>query len=185
MCSSMARAAGWRVIIPRVRPEIAAIAAAVLVIVALVYWFSEGGSGRRHADLGGVWTAAWTAESETELENEEEIPWVYLETVCQRSRMGRNSGTDMLFWKWSNKENQKRQAGLIIRPGQDAIFLYNGKVEGIFRDEGSYDIESDIIPFLSTLKGFKFGFNSGLRAEVLFINTKEVLGEMGEPKARF
>ena len=85
---------------------------------------------------------------------------------------------DMLFWKWSNKEI-KKGSRLIIRPGQDAIFLYNGKVEGIFRDEGSYDIESDIIPFLSMLKGFKFGFNSGLRAEVLFINTKEVLVKWG------
>ena len=85
---------------------------------------------------------------------------------------------DMLFWKWSNNEI-KKGSRLVIRPGQDAIFLYNGKVEGIFRDEGSYDIESAIIPFLSTLKGFKFGFNSGLRAEVLFINTKEVLVKWG------
>lgn len=85
---------------------------------------------------------------------------------------------DMLFWKWSNKEI-KKGSRLIIRPGQDAIFLYNGKVEGLFKDEGSYDIESDIIPFLSTLKGFKFGFNSGLRAEVLFINTKEILVKWG------
>ena len=78
---------------------------------------------------------------------------------------------DILFWKWSNQEI-KKGSRLIIRPGQDAIFLYNGKVEGIFTDEGSFDIESEIIPFLSTLKGFKFGFNSGIRAEVLFINTK-------------
>ncbi len=85
---------------------------------------------------------------------------------------------DMLFWKWSNQEI-KKGSRLIIRPGQDAIFLYNGKTEGIFRDEGSYDIESEIIPFLSTLKGFKFGFNSGIRAEVLFINTKEVLVKWG------
>ena len=85
---------------------------------------------------------------------------------------------DMIFWKWSNKEI-KKGSRLIIHPGQDAIFLYNGKVEGIFRDEGSYDIESAIIPFLSTLKGFKFGFNSGLRAEVLFINTKEMLVKWG------
>lgn len=36
---------------------------------------------------------------------------------------------DMLFWKWSNKEI-KKGSRLIIRPGQDAIFLYNGKVGG-------------------------------------------------------
>ena len=79
---------------------------------------------------------------------------------------------DMIFWKWSNKEI-KRGSKLVIRPGQDAIFLNNGRIEGIFKDDGDYDIESQIIPFLSTLKGFKFGFNSGMRAEVLFVNTKE------------
>ncbi len=89
---------------------------------------------------------------------------------------------DVLFWKWSNREI-KKGSRLIIRPGQDAIFLYNGKVEGIFQDEGSFDIESQIVPFLSTLKGFKFGFNSGIRAEVLFINTKEMTVKWGTKSA--
>ena len=79
---------------------------------------------------------------------------------------------DCIFWKWTNKEI-KKGSRLIIRPGQDAIFLYNGNIEGIFKEEGEFDIDSQIIPFLSTLKGFKFGFNSGMRAEVLFVNTKE------------
>lgn len=79
---------------------------------------------------------------------------------------------DMIFWKWSSREI-KKGSRLILRPGQDAVFLSGGKIEGIFKDDGEYDIESQIIPFLSTLKGFKFGFNSGMRAEVLFVNTKE------------
>ena len=85
---------------------------------------------------------------------------------------------DVLFWKWTNKEI-KKGSRLIVKPGQDAIFLYNGVIEGIFKEEGSFDIESDIVPFLSTLKGFKFGFNSGIRAEVLFINTKEFTVKWG------
>ena len=85
---------------------------------------------------------------------------------------------DMVFWKWTNREI-KKGSRLIIRPGQDAIFLYNGKIEGVFTEDGEYDIESEIIPFLSTLKGFKFGFNSGMRAEVLFVNTKEFLLKWG------
>lgn len=88
---------------------------------------------------------------------------------------------DVLFWKWSNDEI-KKGSKLIIRQGQDAIFMFNGKVEGIFKDEGSYDIETQIVPFLSTLKGFKFGFNSGMRAEVLFINTKQFNIKWGTPK---
>ncbi|MBT2572586.1 SPFH domain-containing protein [Bacillus sp. ISL-51] len=89
---------------------------------------------------------------------------------------------DMVFYKWNNREI-KKGSRLIIRPGQDAIFLYNGKIEGIFRDDGDYDIESEIIPFLSTLKGFKFGFNSGMRAEVLFVNTKEFTVKWGTKNA--
>lgn len=88
----------------------------------------------------------------------------------------------VLFYKWQNQEI-KKGSKLIIRPGQDAIFLYNGVVEGIFEDEGSYDIESQIIPFLTTLKSFKFGFNTPLRAEVLFINTKEMLVKWGTKNA--
>jgi len=89
---------------------------------------------------------------------------------------------DMIFWKWHNNEI-KKNSKLIIRPGQDAVFLFNGRTEGIFKDEGDYDIESQIIPFLSTLKGFKFGFNSGMRAEVLFINTKEFTVKWGTNNA--
>lgn len=79
---------------------------------------------------------------------------------------------DMIFWKWNNNEI-KKGSKLVIRPGQDAIFLDHGKIEGIFEDEGEYDIESEIVPFLSSLKGFRFGFNTGMRVEVLFVNTKE------------
>lgn len=85
---------------------------------------------------------------------------------------------EMVFWKWTNREI-KKGSRLIIRPGQDAIFLHNGKIDGIFTEDGDYDIESEIIPFLSTLKGIKFGFNSGMRAEVLFVNTKEFLMKWG------
>ncbi len=88
----------------------------------------------------------------------------------------------ILFWKWQNDEI-KKDSRLIIRPGQDAVFLYNGKIEGVFEEEGNFEIESQIIPFLTTLKSFKFGFNAPLRAEVLFINTKEMLVKWGTKNA--
>lgn len=89
---------------------------------------------------------------------------------------------DMIFWKWPNSE-LKKGSRLIIRPGQDAIFLNTGRIEGIFQDDGDYDIDSQIIPFLSTLKGFKYGFNTNLRAEVLFVNTKEFVVKWGTVNA--
>lgn len=87
-----------------------------------------------------------------------------------------------LFWMWDNDEI-KKGSKLVLRPGQDAIFIHNGAVEGVFEEDGTYDIETEIIPFLSTLKGFKFGFNSGFRAEVLFINTKEQTVKWGTKNA--
>ncbi|GGP13967.1 SPFH domain-containing protein [Oceanobacillus neutriphilus] len=89
---------------------------------------------------------------------------------------------DMIFWKWNNREI-KKGSKLIIRPTQDAIFFNQGRIEGVFKDEGEYELESDIIPFLSTLKGFKFGFNSGMRVEVLFVNTKQFTVKWGTKNA--
>ena len=87
-----------------------------------------------------------------------------------------------LFWKYDSSEI-KKGSKLIIRPGQDAIFIHNGAIEGVFEDEGTYDIETEIIPFLTTLKSFKFAFNTPFRAEILFINTKEHTVKWGTKNA--
>lgn len=82
---------------------------------------------------------------------------------------------DVLFYKWKNKEI-KKGSNLIIRPGQNAIFFAGGKIEGIFKEEGTFNIETQIVPFLSTLSGWaSLRGDTGLRAEVYFINSKELL----------
>lgn len=81
---------------------------------------------------------------------------------------------DVLFYKWPKNEI-KKGAKLVIRMGQRAIFYANGAVEGVFETQGSYDIASQITPFLSTLKGvFELRGDSGMRAEVYFVNSKEL-----------
>ncbi|MDY6324411.1 MAG: SPFH domain-containing protein [Catonella sp.] len=92
-----------------------------------------------------------------------------------------NAGTDVLFHKIDNCELKKGSV-LFIRPGQAAFIFNNGALEGRFDQAGRLPIESDVIPFLSTLKGFKFGFrDTGLRCEVLFINTKGINVTWGTP----
>lgn len=86
---------------------------------------------------------------------------------------------DVLFYKWPANEI-KKGSKLIIRPGQNAIFYANGQIEGIFREPGNYDIVTQIIPFLSTLKGFfSLRGDTGMRAEVYFTNAKELLLQWG------
>jgi membrane protease subunit (stomatin/prohibitin family) len=82
---------------------------------------------------------------------------------------------DVLFYKWPANEI-KKGSKLIIRTGQNAIFYANGAIEGIFKDEGNFDIETQITPFLSTLKGvFSLRSDTGMRAEVYFVNSKQLL----------
>lgn len=86
---------------------------------------------------------------------------------------------DVLFFKWKNTEI-KKGSRLVIRPGQKAIFYANGKIEGVFEQEGNFDIATEITPFLSTLSGwFELRRDSGLRAEVYFVNAKELLMPWG------
>jgi membrane protease subunit (stomatin/prohibitin family) len=86
---------------------------------------------------------------------------------------------DVLFYKWQAKEI-KKGSRLIIRPGQKAIFYANGKIEGVFEEPGNYDIASEIVPFLSTLKGiFTLRGDTGMRAEVYFVNGKQLLLKWG------
>jgi len=89
---------------------------------------------------------------------------------------------DILFYKWNNSEI-KKGSRLIIRPGQKAIFYADGKICGIFEKEGSFDINSEIIPLLSSVTGLlEFRKDSGKRAEVYFVNSKELLMKWGTPQ---
>ena len=46
----------------------------------------------------------------------------------------------MISYFWIPSSEIKKGSRLIIRPGQDAIFMYNGRIEGIFREEGNFDV---------------------------------------------
>jgi len=86
---------------------------------------------------------------------------------------------DILFYKWGGNEI-KRGSRLIVRSGQKAIFYASGKIHGVFESEGNFDIDSEIIPFLSELKGWlSLRSDTGLRAEVYFVNAKELLMNWG------
>ncbi len=84
----------------------------------------------------------------------------------------------VLFHRFENIELKKGSV-CIVRPGQDVIIVANGEVAGVFNKDGRYNVESDIIPFLSTIAGIKFGFDSGQRVEAIFVNTRDILQNWG------
>lgn len=79
-----------------------------------------------------------------------------------------------LAWRFPRYQNEiKNGAQLIVREGQEAVFVYRGALADRF-GPGHYELTSENLPILSTLQGWKHGFDSPFRSEVYFINTRPV-----------
>lgn len=79
-----------------------------------------------------------------------------------------------LAWRFPRYNNEiKNGAELIVREGQQAVFVYKGKLADTF-EPGNHKLVTEALPILSTLQGWKHGFNSPFRSEVYFINTRPV-----------
>ena len=82
----------------------------------------------------------------------------------------------MLAWRFPRYQNEiKNGAQLIVREGQRAVFVYRGQLADQF-EPGAYELKSENLPIMSTLQGWKHGFDSPFRSEVYFINTRPVTG---------
>lgn len=79
-----------------------------------------------------------------------------------------------LVWRFPRYQNEiKNGAKLIVRPGQMAVFVSEGRLADVF-EPGTYDLTTANLPILSTLKGWKYGFNSPFKSEVYFVSTRPV-----------
>lgn len=79
-----------------------------------------------------------------------------------------------LVWRFPRYENEiKNGAELVVRPGQNAIFVDRGQIADVF-EPGQYRLATDNLPILSTLRGWKHGFSSPFKCEVYFVSTRQV-----------
>ena len=83
---------------------------------------------------------------------------------------------DTISWRFPDSDREiKRGAQLIVRESQVAQFVYLGQFGDTF-SPGKHTLVTDNIPILSTLKGWKYGFESPFKADVYFINTRLFTG---------
>ncbi|MGQ4268666.1 SPFH domain-containing protein [Nocardiopsis changdeensis] len=83
-----------------------------------------------------------------------------------------DDGRDTIVWRFPRHDNEiKMGARLTVRESQIAVFVNEGRVADVFAP-GMYTLETRNIPVLSTLKGWKHGFDSPFKAEVYFVNTR-------------
>ena len=79
-----------------------------------------------------------------------------------------------VVWRFPRFHNQiKNGARLIVRPGQSAVFVEQGRVADVFQP-GTYELVTANLPVLSTLRGWKHGFDSPFKAEVYFVATRQI-----------
>ena len=65
----------------------------------------------------------------------------------------------------------KMGAQLTVRENQVALFVNEGKAADLFTP-GRYELSTQNVPILTTLRGWKYGFQSPFKAEVYFFNTR-------------
>jgi membrane protease subunit (stomatin/prohibitin family) len=78
---------------------------------------------------------------------------------------------DTICHRFERYQNEiKNNAKLIVREGQTAVLINEGQLADVFKP-GTYTLNTQNMPILTTLKGWKYGFNSPFKAEVYFVNT--------------
>jgi membrane protease subunit (stomatin/prohibitin family) len=80
---------------------------------------------------------------------------------------------DTIVWRFPRYDNEiKMGAKLVVRESQVAVFVNEGRIADAY-GPGTYELQTQNMPILSTLKGWKYGFHSPFKAEVYFVNTRQ------------
>jgi membrane protease subunit (stomatin/prohibitin family) len=80
---------------------------------------------------------------------------------------------DTLVYRFERYNNEiKYGAQLVVRPSQAAVFVNMGQIADVF-NPGMYTLDTRNLPILSTLLGWKYGFNSPFKCEVYFVSTRK------------
>jgi len=89
-----------------------------------------------------------------------------------------NPSPNALFEQWTdNGDEIKNASKLIAGPGQGCIFVYQGKVQAVYEDEGLVDLKTDNIPFWTTISKFMQFFESEHKVGIYFFRKTVILDQ--------
>lgn len=95
---------------------------------------------------------------------------------------------DVVEWKDSSKntivyrypltdrDELMNSSTLVVRESQCAVFVHKGEIADVF-GPGTYKLSTENIPFLTKILSLPTGFNSRIKADIYFINTKQFTGQ--------
>lgn len=80
---------------------------------------------------------------------------------------------DTIVWKFPRYQNEiKMNTQLTVREGQVAVFMNEGVIADVFT-AGRHVLTTQNMPIMTTLQGWKYGFNSPFKADVFFISLRQ------------
>ncbi|ALN88976.1 DNA binding, excisionase family domain protein [Lysobacter capsici] len=83
---------------------------------------------------------------------------------------------DTLSFRYPDDDKEiKNGAQLIVRESQQVQFVAAGQYADLF-NPGKHTLKTENIPILSTILGWKYGFNSPFKCDVYFLNTRLFTG---------
>lgn len=83
--------------------------------------------------------------------------------------------SDTMIWRFPRYNAEiKNGAQLTVRETQVAVLVNEGQFADIYQP-GRYELTTSNMPILTTIRGWKYGFNSPFKVDVYFVNTKQFL----------
>ena len=83
-----------------------------------------------------------------------------------------DNSNDTMVYRFERYGNEiKNKAKLVVRESQVAVFVNEGEIADIF-EAGIYELSTNNMPIMTTLKHWDHAFNSPFKAEVYFFNLR-------------
>nr|WP_320132699.1 SPFH domain-containing protein [uncultured Holophaga sp.] len=83
-----------------------------------------------------------------------------------------DDSADTMAWRYPMRGQEIQNGGkLVVRESQVAVFVNEGQFADVF-GPGTHTLNTQNLPVLATLKGWKYGFESPFKSDVYFLNTK-------------
>jgi len=84
----------------------------------------------------------------------------------------KDDSNNTMVWRFPRYQDEiKNGAQLTVRESQVAVFVNEGQIADVYKP-GRYQLTTQNMPILTTLRGWKYGFDSPFKVDIYFVNTK-------------
>jgi membrane protease subunit (stomatin/prohibitin family) len=84
-----------------------------------------------------------------------------------------DASRDTVVWKFPDEDKEiKMGAQLTVREGQAAILINEGALADVFK-AGRHELTTRNMPILTSIKSWKYGFESPFKVDVYFVNLRQ------------